>query len=149
MLDLFAGKGEFVCSLRELGVDVEIVGFSEILPYAVGVYKAIHNVDDSIFLGDVTKVKDINLQEFDMIVSGSPCQSFTNEGNMEGGDKNSGTRSSLLWEQIKIAKKNKPKYIVWENVRGLGFSKNKHILPQYTQELDEIGYNTYFKLLNY
>ena len=148
VLDLFAGKGAFVSALKEIGVNVEIIGFSEILPYAQNTYKAIHNVGDSINLGDVREVKNMNLPEFDMIVSGSSCQDFTNEGKLKGGDKGSETRSSLLWEQIDIAKKNNPKYIVWENVRGLNFKRNSHILPQYINELNKLGYNTYYKLLD-
>ena len=148
VLDLFAGKGAFVSALKELGVEVEIIGFSEILSYAQESYRNIHNVDDSVNLGDVTKVKELSLPVFDIIVSGSPCQSFTNEGTMEGGNKGSGTRSSLLWEQIDIAAIYNPKYIVWENVRGLNFKRNSHILPQYMTELNLLGYNTYYKLLD-
>lgn len=89
-------------------------------------------------LGDVTKITKDDLKVYinavDIVVFGSPCQDFSSGGKQKGGSKNSGTRSSLLWEAVRILKIIKPKYIIFENVKGiLSFSK---ILKQYYAELD-------------
>ena len=89
-------------------------------------------------LGDVTQITENNLKVYinavDFIVFGSPCQDFSSGGKQKGGNKNSGTRSSLLWEAVRIINIIKPKYVIFENVKGiLSFPK---ILKQYYDELD-------------
>lgn len=79
---------------------------------------------------------------------GSPCQDFSAAGKQAGGDKDSNTRSSLMYETIRIVEKLKPKYIVWENVKNLLSKKHKHNFKNYIQALDELGYNSYYKVLN-
>ena len=65
-----------------------------------------------------------------------------------GGDEGSGTRSSLMYESIRIINKLKPKYVVWENVKNLLSKKHKHNFDNYINKLDELGYNSYYQVLN-
>ena len=62
----------------------KLVNFCEFDPYAVKSYCAIHNVDESINLGDITKVDETNIEPFTMIVGGSPCQDFSVAGKQKG-----------------------------------------------------------------
>ncbi len=62
---------------------------------------------------------------------GSPCQDFSIAGKQAGGDKGSGTRSSLLYETLRIVKDIMPKYVVWENVKNLTSKKHIHNLHTY------------------
>ena len=66
-------------------------------------------------LGDVRNVSAKDL-DVDLLVFGSPCQSFTRAGKQGGGLKGSDTRSALMWEAVRIMEECKPKWIVWENV---------------------------------
>lgn len=75
-------------------------------------------------------------------MSGSPCQSVSVIGKNKGADKGSGTRSSLLWENIRIAKSIRPKVLMWENVKGILTKRHKKNYDLYKQELEEIGYKT-------
>ena len=79
---------------------------------------------------------------------GSPCQSFSLAGKQEGGDKGSGTRSSLMWETIRIVEKLKPKYVIWENVKNLLSKKHKHNFEAYLEIMKQLGYTNYYQVLN-
>lgn len=109
----------------------------------------IHDVDPSLNLGDITQV-DIEKLPTDvgLLSHGSPCQSFSAAGKQDGGDKGSGTRSSLMWNSVEIIKHCKPKLVIWENVKNVLSPKHKHNFEQYINELDVIGYNSYYKVLN-
>ena len=109
----------------------------------------IHGVDPSLNLGDITQV-DIEKLPTDvgLLTHGSPCQSFSAAGKQAGGDKGSGTRSSLMWNSVEIIRHCKPKLVIWENVKNVLSPKHKHNFEQYINELDTIGYNSYYKVLN-
>lgn len=126
-----------------------LINFCEFDKYASQSYCMIHGVDPNLNLGDITQV-DIEKLPTDvgLITHGSPCQSFSAAGKQAGGDKGSGTRSSLMWNSVEIIKHCKPKLVIWENVKNVLSPKHKHNFEQYINELDVIGYNSYYKVLN-
>lgn len=73
---------------------------------------------------------------------------FSVAGLQAGGDEGSGTRSSLMYETIRIVEKLKPKYVLWENVKNLLSKKHKHNFDNYIERLNQLGYNSYYKVLN-
>ncbi len=89
--------------------------------------------------------KDIDV---DLIMHGSPCQDFSVAGKQAGGDVGSGTRSSLMYETIRIVGKLRPKYVVWENVKNLLSKKHKHNFDAYIETMNILGYNSYYQVLN-
>lgn len=148
-LSLFLGIGSPEMALRNIGLDYELIGFSEIDKRAIKSYCAIHNVDENLNLGDITKIKIDSLpQNLDLIVGGSPCQDFSISGYKQGGDEGSGTRSSLMWNQIEIVNHCKPKFVIWENVKGVLQKSQVHNFKKYLNRMDEIGYKNYYKILN-
>lgn len=148
-LSLFSGIGSPETALKRLNIPYELVGFSEIDKYAIKSYCALHDVSESLNLGDITQIDITQLPtDIDLITHGSPCQDFSIAGKSNGGDKNSGTRSSLMWHTVEICKVVKPKVIVWENVKNVLSNKHKHNLDKYLEELQHIGYKNYYKVLN-
>ena len=131
VLSLFSGIGAFEKALSNLGVDYELVGYSEIDKYASKSYCAIHGVDESLNFGDITKIDIKNLPKADLITHGSPCQSWSLAGKNEGGDKGSGTRSSLMWYSVEIIREVRPKYVIWENVKNVLSKKHRHNFDLY------------------
>ena len=76
------------------------------------------------------------------------CQDFSLAGKQAGGDKDSGTRSSLMYETIRIVEKLKPKYVVWENVKNLLSKKHRHNFDAYLETMEKLGYINYYQVLN-
>ena len=148
-LSLFSGVGSPEMALRDLGIEYELVGFSEIDDRAIKSYCAIHGVSEDSNLGDITKI-DINSlpKDIDLITHGSPCQDFSVSGFKAGADEGSGTRSSLMWNTVAICESIKPKYVIWENVKGVLQKSQIHNFEKYLKRMEQIGYTNYYKILN-
>lgn len=149
VLSLFSGIGAFEMALRNIEIDYELVNFCENDKYAIKAYCAIHDVDENLNLGDITKVNIKTLpKDIDLITHGSPCQDFSVAGLQRGGDEGSKTRSSLMWNTAEIIKHCKPKYVIWENVKNVLSKKHKHNFDKYLKTLELLGYTNYWKVLN-
>ena len=128
---------------------LNVLHFSEINRYAIQSYCAIHNIKEEKNLGDISKVDmDILPKNITLITHGSPCTDFSRAGRQKGGDKDSGTASSLMWYSVDMIEKVKPKFVIWENVDNVLSDRHIHNFDAYIAELDEIGYNSYFKIYN-
>lgn len=147
VLELFSGIGCQTQALTNLGID-HISTQCEIDKYAVDVYNQIHGETPN--LGDITKVNPDDLHEgqWDLITYSSPCQDFSICGLNRGGDKGSGTRSSLLFECEKIIRKVKPKYLLFENVKNLLSDQHIHNFMEWLNILRDMGYRNYYDVLN-
>lgn len=144
VLELFSGIGACSKALTNLGIEHEIVDSVEIDKYAVQSFNAVHGT--SFEPQDITKWdKDI---EADLIMHGSPCQDFSVAGLNKGGDKGSGTRSSLMYETLRIVEKVKPKYVIWENVKNLLSKKHRHNFDSYLEAMEKLGYHSQYQVLN-
>lgn len=144
VLELFAGIGACSKALTRLGIEHEIVDAVEIDKYAVQSFNAIHGTNFEP--QDITQWdKDIKV---DLIMHGSPCQDFSVAGLNKGGDKGSGTRSSLMYETLRIVEKLKPKYVIWENVKNLLSKKHRHNFDAYIEAMDKLGYHSNYQVLN-
>lgn len=145
ILELFAGIGACSKALERIGIDVEIVDAVEIDRYAMASFNAIHGTDFEV--QDI-KEWDKDLKDIDLITHGSPCQDFSIAGRQAGGDLGSGTRSSLMYETIRIVGKIRPKYVLWENVKNILSKKHKHNFDSYIETMKVLGYNSYYQVLN-
>ena len=144
IMECFGGIGACSKALERLGIDYEIADYVEIDKYAVKSFNAIHGTNFEP--QDICKWdKDI---EVDLIMHGSPCQDFSLAGKQAGGDKDSGTRSSLMYETIRIVEKLKPKYVIWENVKNLLSKKHRHNFDAYLETMEQLGYTNYYQILN-
>ena len=148
VLSLFSGIGSPEKALERLGIDYELINYCEIDKYASKSYSIIHNVSEELNLGDITKIDIDKLKDFDLITHGSPCQDFSMAGKGKGGDEGSETRSSLMWNTVEIIKIKRPKYVIWENVKGVLTKKHIHNFEKYINLLNELGYTSYYKVLN-
>lgn len=144
ILELFGGIGACSKALERLGIDYEIADYVEIDKYAVASFNAMHGTNFEP--QDICQWnKDIDV---DLIMHGSPCQDFSLAGKQAGGDEGSGTRSSLMYETLRIVEKLKPKYVIWENVKNVVSKKHKHNYDNYCNKMNELGYINSGKILN-
>lgn len=113
--DMFAGIGGFRSGLEAIG-GFECVGYCEIDKYAKQAYEAMYDTGGELYFDDARKIVLEQLPDFDLLVGGFPCQSFSVAGARKGFDD---TRGTLFFEIARIASVKKPKYLFLENVLGL------------------------------
>ena len=143
LLDLFSGIGGFHLGLERAGFKVNSFN-SEIDKYAIEVYK--HNFKQSKYVGSVTDVRGSELPRIDAITFGSPCQDFSLAGNRKG---MAGERSSLILEAIRLIQECRPRFFIWENVKGTFSSNNREDFAAILQAFANIGgYRLEWQLLN-
>jgi len=131
-------------------IDYKIINFCEIYEPAIKAYSLIHNVSENLNLGDISKIDPKTLNDFDIMTYGFPCQDISALGKQQGLLDQEGnlTRSGLFYEAVKIAKIKKPKFLFAENVKALTIKKFKEDFKGMLMLLNQIGYNTYWKVLN-
>ena len=156
LFEMFAGFGGASFALKKLGVDFECIGYSEIDKFACQCYNQNHWINmpktnpqfDEEFdhnFGDCTKINPIDLPDFDILTGGFPCQTFSVAGKGKG---ELDARGTLFYEIIRIAEVKKPKMMLLENVKGLTNKKHKATFEKILSELDRIGYNVRWQVLN-
>ena len=151
LLSLFSGIGAPEAALKRMGVDYELVGFSEIDKYAARSYCAIHGVDESLNAGNITKVDEAKLpKDIDLVTYGFPCQDISNAGKQKGlfNEDGSKTRSGLFFDALRIIQVAQPKVAIAENVKALTGKKFKNEFELVLRSLEEAGYVNHWKVLN-
>lgn len=99
--------------------------------------------------GDISLANKVKLKdEIDLFTYSFPCTDISVAGKQEGLSKGSGTRSGLLWECEQFIINNKPKVLVMENVKNLVGKKFINEFNSWLGVLDELGYKSYWKVLN-
>lgn len=144
-LSLFSGIGGFELGIKnsKYGERFECIGYSEIDKYADSIYK--RHFPSHINLGDATKIKTEELPDFDLLVGGFPCQSFSIAGKRGGFDD---TRGTLFFEIARICADKRPRYLLLENVRGLLSHEGGETFKKILEVLASLGYITQWSVLN-
>lgn len=120
------------------------VAFCEVDPFACAVLR--HHYPSVPNLGDITKADWSVLHgKSDVVVGGSPCQSFSIAGKREGLRGKSG---SLMYEYIRAVREIRPNWFVWENVPGALTVERGEAFRQFLSEMDVIGYGMAWRILD-
>ena len=151
--------------------------FCEFDKYAAESYCAVHGVDHSLNIGDITKADEKSVPDFNVMFGGSPCQDFSIAGKQGGvawkckscdhtynpleahytvrykcpkcgSTEIDKTRSSLLVEWLRFLREKKPRFAIYENVKNIVGSRFKETFDLFVRELEEYGYNVYWQVLN-
>lgn len=141
--DMFAGIGGFRSGLEAIG-GFECVGYCEIDKYAKQAYEAMYDTGGELYFDDARKIVPEQLPDFDLLVGGFPCQSFSIAGARKGFDD---TRGTLFFEIARIASVKKPKYLFLENVPGLLNHNQGRAFETILRTLDGLGYNVCWQVL--
>lgn len=147
MNELFSGIGAQRKALLNIGFDVEVVGISEIDKYAIQSYEAIFGKTRNY--GDISTVE--RLDYADLWTYSFPCTDISVAGLQKGINEN--TRSGLLYQVQRLLYRAKidgtlPKYLLLENVKNLVGKQFKPQFDEWIKYLDELGYKTYWQVLN-
>jgi len=143
IFEMFAGYGGGSFGLSRANIPYECVGYSEIKPNAIKLFEMNHK--DIKNYGDCTQINPWELDYFDLLTAGFPCQPFSEAGLRKG---ELDTRGTLFNEIIRIAEIKRPRWMLLENVRGLTFKNNESTFKKILSELERIGYFVKFKVLN-
>lgn len=146
VFEAFAGVGCQHQALKNINIDFEVVGISEIDKYAIKSYEALHGKVDNY--GDISKINPSELPNFDLFTYSFPCQDISICGKKKGFAKGSDTRSSLLWECERIIAGKRPKYLLMENVKNLVGKNNLPHFKEWLKILEDMGYKNYWKVLD-
>ena len=95
--------------------------------------------------GDITKIKPATLPDFDLIVGGFPCQSFSIAGKRGGFND---TRGTLFFGIAKILRVKRPRLLLLENVKGLLSHDGGRTFDTIIRTLDGLGYDIQWQVLN-
>ncbi len=143
-IDLFAGVGGIrlgaISALAKHGIESQCVLSSEIDEKACETYQLNFQEHPS---GDIKDI--VEIEPFDLLLAGFPCQPFSYAGKRKGfGD----TRGTLFFEVERILRIYQPKAFLLENVRGLYTHDGGRTYETIINKLHELGYGTYDLLLN-
>lgn len=125
------------------GLGWEPAAFSEIEKFPSDVLK--HHYPNVPNLGDMTKFKEWNLGAIDLLVGGTPCQSFSVAGLRKGLDD---PRGNLMLTFGAIARHLSPRWLVWENVPGVLSSNGGRDFGTFLGMLGELGYGFAYRVLD-
>ena len=147
VIELFAGVGSQAMALRNIGIDYEVIGISEIDKFAIKSYEAIHGEVHNF--GDISKIE--KLPYCDLLTYSFPCQDLSIAGQQKGISKD--TRSGLLLEVERLLLKAKengtlPKYLLLENVKNLVGKKFIKDFERWLSFLNNLGYYSNWEMLN-
>jgi DNA (cytosine-5)-methyltransferase 1 len=119
------------------------VAFSEIEPFPSAVLA--HHYPDVPNVGDMTKFKEWDIGPIDLLVGGTPCQSFSVAGLRKGLED---PRGNLALTYVGILNRFKPKWFVWENVPGVLSSSGGRDFGSFLGALGQIGYGFAYRVLD-
>ncbi len=140
---LFSGIGGFELGIEQVMPYAKCVGYSEINPYALSIYKK-HFKEHKNY-GDATKINYRTVPSFDLLVGGSPCQDLSLAGKRYGLN---GNRSGLFKEYIRAIKEKQPSYFIWENVKGTLSSNRGWDFAEIIYQMEQAGYDVQWQILN-
>jgi len=143
IFDLFSGCG----GIRQAFIDAgfQCAAFCEIDKNAVKLYNAYYDTEKEIYFNDAAKIDTRNLPDFDILVGGFPCQSFSVAGKRQGFED---TRGTLFFEIARILRDKRPGYFLLENVKGLLNHDNRQTFITIIKTLTKLGYSVEWAVLN-
>jgi DNA (cytosine-5)-methyltransferase 1 len=143
---LFSGIGAFEHALDRLSIKHKIVFACDIDPYVKKSYFENYIIEEEHWYEDVIKLNASNYinENIDIVIGGSPCQSFSFVGKQKGLEDE---RGNLVFEFIRVIKECKPKMFVFENVKGLTTHESGKTFAFILSKFNELDYTISYDIL--
>ena len=138
-----SGIGAFEQALKDIGTTHINKYMVEIDKYARKTFAANHTVEH--MYEDLTKLNPTNIPYVDLLLLSLPCTTFSSQGLRKGFND---TRGTLTFDALKIVKETKPKYIIFENVKGMVNHDKGKTFEVIKAAFEELDYKTHYKVLN-
>ena len=145
----FSGYDSQMMALLQIPwLKIKLVGWSEIDEAAIASHNACFPEYKDCWKGNICDINWDEVEPFHLFTCSSPCQDFSMGGLRRGGEEGSGTRSSLLWECKRAIENKKPKFCLFENVKGLVDKTMFGTFCDWQQTMANLGYVNFWKVLN-
>ncbi|MDM1298458.1 DNA (cytosine-5-)-methyltransferase [Empedobacter falsenii] len=143
---LFSGIGAIEYAFKRLNIKTKIQFACDIDKFVKQSYCANYDIDEENWYNDVTQLDATKYKnKLDILVGGSPCQSFSMVGKRRGFED---TRGTLFYEFARIVKETQPKVFIFENVKGLINHDNGQTFEIIKATFNELGYKYSYQVLN-
>lgn len=143
---MFSGIGAIESAFKRLNLSNEIIFACDNDKFVKQSYFANYHIKEENWYEDVYSINGKKYKnKIDILVGGSPCQSFSMVGKRKGLDD---TRGTLFYEFARVVKESQPKVFIYENVKGLVNHDNGNTFEVIKATFDELGYKYYYKVLN-
>ena len=146
VISLFSGCGGMDLGFQKEGF--RIVFANDIEPAVKETYQ--YNLKHKIEIQDIRTFEKTKVPEAEVVIAGIPCQPFSSAGNRQS---TKGTDGNLFIQVLEVvtSQLKRPKIVVFENVRGFLSSRDENgilLTDRFSAEMTQLGYSTFFKLLN-
>lgn len=143
---MFSGIGAIEYALKRLNLNSEIQFASDIDNFVKQSYFANYEIGAENWYNDVCNIQGEKYRgKIDLLVGGSPCQSFSMVGKRKGFED---TRGTLFYEFARVVKESQPNVFIFENVKGLLNHDSGNTFETIKATFDELGYKYYYQVLN-
>jgi DNA (cytosine-5)-methyltransferase 1 len=143
---MFSGIGAIEFALKRLNLKTNIIFASDNDKFVKQSYFENYDIDESRWYGDVHDIDGAKYQgQIDLLVGGSPCQSFSMIGKRRGLED---TRGTLFYEFARVVKESQPKVFIYENVKGLINHDKGKTFEIIKATFDELGYKYSYQVVN-
>lgn len=141
--DYCSGIGGGRLGLEQCGL--ACVGHSETSRLAETTYNLMHNTTNDKNYGNLKKIIGEKLPQYDVLIAGFPCQTFSVIGRKDGFND---ARGQIIFHLARLLRETKPKCFILENVKGLVTHDKGKTLEIILNELDKSGYNIIYKVIS-
>lgn len=143
-IDLCSGIGGFRIALNNVThLNTRCVLSADIKQDAIDTYNVNFNENNKVT--DIYTLKNEDIESFDLLCAGFPCQPFSSAGQKNGfSDK----RGGMIFKIVDLCKYHKPQYVVLENVYNLMVLEEGRCITRIKELFEELGYNVSYKKLN-
>ncbi len=142
---VFSGIGSFEQALQRMNVEHNIIFACDIDKFVKQSYFANYNISEEQWYNDISDIDGTSYKNLDILVGGSPCQSFSMVGKRKGLED---TRGLLVFEFIRILQQSLPNVFIFENVKGLLSHDSGATWNLIKQEFEDLGYTIFSQILN-
>ena len=144
----FSGYDSQCLALARLDIPYDLVGWSEIDPFAIRAHNALFPQWEGRNYGDIAKIDWEGVPDFGLFTYSFPCTDISVAGRQRGLTEGSGTASSLLWECRRAIEAKRPRYLLMENVKALLSAKFRPLFAEWERTVARMGYTNFVKVLN-
>lgn len=143
---LFSGIGSIENAFKRLNLKHKIVFAGDIDPHVKESYMANYEISEEDWHDDITKFSAKKYKDkVDILVGGSPCQSFSMVGKRKGLED---ARGTLFYDFARVVQETQPKVFIYENVKGLTNHDNGKTWEVVQNVFKSLGYKFYYQIMN-